>query len=47
MSDKTDLEKIISVAGEAIGMLLKYDPKEGERLFKEMAEVLLKERSDE
>jgi hypothetical protein len=46
MSDKTDLEKVISVAGEAIGTLLKYDPKEGERLFKEMAEVLLKEHSD-
>lgn len=41
MSDKSDIEKIISIAGEAIGGLLKHDPTEGMRLFKEMADVLL------
>ena len=47
MSEKSDVEKIISIAGEAIGGLLKHDPTEGMRLFEEMADVLLsKEAGD-
>ena len=44
MSVKTDLDKIIFIAGEAIGNLLNHDPKEAERLFREMSEILLKSK---
>jgi hypothetical protein len=47
MSEKSDIEKIISIAGEAIGALFNYDRAEGARLFIEMSEVLLgKETGD-
>jgi hypothetical protein len=43
MADMPDFNKIISLLGEAIGLLSKHDPEEAQRLFIEVSEVLLKE----